>query len=138
MAAWTAGILLALGLAWFVGAVVVPALKVRSVLIEQERELLGDDEVILRLGGKARAAKMIVFYYRLPYAPEPNEPKLHFLLSHTLPEGTEGIAKGLTTGSAAVRRCMAEALIGCASGSSGPTKGWQPVTNLTYYRPRLP
>jgi len=34
MAAWTAAILLALGLAWFVGAVVVPVWQVRKVLLE--------------------------------------------------------------------------------------------------------
>jgi hypothetical protein len=33
MTLWTAGILLALGLAWFVGAVVVPVWQVRSTVV---------------------------------------------------------------------------------------------------------
>ncbi len=78
MAAWTAGILLALGLAWFVGAVVVPLLQVRAAVgrCAAEVESPSSDQVSLvsevaprevaRLGGPERAARLLGIYLALP------------------------------------------------------------------------
>jgi hypothetical protein len=71
MAAWTAAILLALGLAWFVAAVVVPAWRVRAevlpVMVQAAdmREEPGD-YVIQSLGGGSDAARKLGAYLRLP------------------------------------------------------------------------
>ncbi len=66
MALWIAGILLALGLAWFIGAVVVPVWQVRSVL---KRGPIGHicDKPIGALGGPDRAARKLDLYLRMPH-----------------------------------------------------------------------
>ena len=85
MAAWTAGILLALGLAWFVGAVVVPYAQVRSAIRDllEHADTYEDDhsahehhtEVVQSLGGPEAALRKVRFYLRLPrpLAPHPEE-----------------------------------------------------------------
>jgi hypothetical protein len=66
MALWTAGILLALGLAWFIGAVVVPVWRVRA-LLDDERNYFGIIEGgVAKLGGPERAARPLSIYMRLP------------------------------------------------------------------------
>jgi len=67
MVLWTAGILLALGLAWFVGAVAVPFFQVRAVV----REFGGRPSNVAapyveRLGGPERAAARLALFARLP------------------------------------------------------------------------
>ncbi len=75
---WTAGILLVLGLAWFVGAVVVPVWQVRAmvsemnrryVLYEQKGYPLGThDELdqVTRLGGPEAMLGKMRLYLRMP------------------------------------------------------------------------
>jgi HEAT repeat protein len=70
MILWSAGIVLALGLAWFVGAVVVPVWQVRRA-IEAPSALNGAGAtfgatVIGRLGGPEKAIAKIGIYLRLP------------------------------------------------------------------------
>ncbi len=62
MVHWTAGILLALGLAWFVAAVVVPYFRVRAFMTGGAPSR----EDISRLGGPEKTARWIVWYLRLP------------------------------------------------------------------------
>jgi hypothetical protein len=64
---WTAGILLALALAWFVGAVAVPFFQVRAIV----REFGGIPSnvaapYIKRLGGPERAGARLALFVRLP------------------------------------------------------------------------
>ncbi len=66
MAAGTAGILLALGLAWFVGAVVVPVWKTRKVLGECDSSALTNEEAIVKLGGKEQALRRLSLYLDMP------------------------------------------------------------------------
>jgi hypothetical protein len=99
MAAWTAAILLALGLAWFVGAVAVPVWQVRSALptpyqldwrgpveqaengplAEEGNQLMRvwgfEKRAIDRLGGCERAVRRLSFYLRAPRWLAPD--KLH-------------------------------------------------------------
>jgi hypothetical protein len=67
MALWTAGILLCLGLVWFVGVVAVPAWGVRAVLVRASnmREEPGE-YVIANLGGGQAAARRLGLYLRMP------------------------------------------------------------------------
>jgi hypothetical protein len=81
MVLWTAGILLALGLTWSVGAVLVPILQVRAAIKEcaaegvifyhGSRPTFSCDPskaapTILRLGGDESAARKLAFYVQLP------------------------------------------------------------------------
>jgi len=70
MMLWTAGILLALGLAWFIGAVVVPAWKVDGVLKSHDwrytNSFIEPNPVLEKLGGPERAAESLGAYVRLP------------------------------------------------------------------------
>jgi HEAT repeat protein len=71
MAAWSAGIVLALGLAWLICAVAAPAWQVHRVLAD-EAEMVAKGRPALapspvdRLGGKATAARKLDLYLRLP------------------------------------------------------------------------
>ena len=70
IALWTAGILLALGLAWFVGAVVVPVWQTRAAVTRcyDRRALLARalvDEVDV-LGGPDEATQKLGLYLRVP------------------------------------------------------------------------
>jgi HEAT repeat protein len=69
MAAWTAGILLALGLIWFVAAVVVvPVWQVRKMTDEIRFDFSPPEvqNMVGRLGGQQAAARKVVFFLRLP------------------------------------------------------------------------
>jgi len=77
MAIWTAVLLLALGLIWFVAAVVVPVWQVRQVLrdVAPHFVIIHFDEPVVtrhydaavrRLGGPRRAAGALSLYSRLP------------------------------------------------------------------------
>jgi HEAT repeat protein len=87
MAAWTAGILLALALVWFVAMFVLPVWQTRSALSEcaaklrTVRDLLGVpsgkpavwDEALERLGGRQRAARKLWLYIRMPEFAAPRQ-----------------------------------------------------------------
>jgi hypothetical protein len=71
MVLWSAGILLMLGLAWFVGAVVVPVWQVHRELVRFRLEIkrVGSgrySEVVPRLGGPDRAISSIRLYLLMP------------------------------------------------------------------------
>ena len=70
MAAWTAAILLALGLIWFVAAVVVPVWQVRQAVLKTRKNEYLDPALGLKLvedlGGPAKAAPKLVLYIRMP------------------------------------------------------------------------
>jgi hypothetical protein len=106
---WTAGILLALGLAWFVGAVVVPVWRVRETLSGMSEGRLGVTEAIDRLGGPRLAAKLLTHYMRLPLTSD-SRGLVVLLLACSLPEGTEIIADNLNSGPVKMRRCLAQSL----------------------------
>ena len=64
MVLWTALILLALGLAWFIGAVAVPVWQIRRIVAEAR--VLDPQAAVERLGGEAAAARKLAMYRRLP------------------------------------------------------------------------
>ena len=68
MVLWTAGILLALGLAWFVAAVAVPYAQVRAFMVKGDGP---SPEQVRRLGGPEKAGRKTVWYLRLPQAIAP-------------------------------------------------------------------
>jgi hypothetical protein len=68
MAAWTAGILLALGLVWFVGALALPYVHVRAFMVRGDGP---SPEQVRRLGGPEKAGRKIVWYLWLPKALAP-------------------------------------------------------------------
>ena len=80
MALWTAGILLVLGLAWLIGAVVVPVWQVRSVFksnyVDDQNpmhDVLGDRyRIVGQLGNFEQAASRLEIYLNAPrvMAPE--------------------------------------------------------------------
>jgi len=79
MAAWTGAILLALGLAWFGGAVVVTQVQVRAAL----KVFCGRNysEAIGRLGGPAQAATKLSQYLGFPGALAPDKNDALLLLA---------------------------------------------------------
>jgi len=100
MALWSAGILLALGLAWFVGAVAVPAWRTRAVLSDlaassvwrmrttslpldwsfaDKQALAGN--AIAALGGPERAIGRLRLYLRLPARLAPQREAAVFTLT---------------------------------------------------------
>jgi len=67
MALWTGALLLALGLAWFIGAVAVPVWGVRAVLVSaSDMKAEPGENVIEGLGGSQDAARRLGLYLRLP------------------------------------------------------------------------
>jgi HEAT repeat protein len=86
MAAWTAGILLALGLAWFVGAVAVPAWKTRTVVAEFARDEDANgfsfQSFLDRLGEREQATARLSMYVRLPQWLAPDKASAAWLLGH--------------------------------------------------------
>jgi HEAT repeat protein len=71
MILWSAGIVLALGLAWFIGAVVVPVWRTSRVLAahtDTGGELRVDDEeaFVRQLGGQANLISLMELYTRMP------------------------------------------------------------------------
>ncbi len=73
MALWSAGILLALGLAWFVGAVAVPVWQVRSGLVNvgwfvsgPVDRIPGGDALVIKLGGPVPATSKLELYLCMP------------------------------------------------------------------------
>jgi len=67
MAFWSAGILLALGLAWFVAAVVVPHYPTWRIVREGASTWNWDySGAVTRLGGSERAKAELRFYLKMP------------------------------------------------------------------------
>ena len=92
MAGWTLGILAALGLAWVVGAVVVPVWQTRSIVVisygRQPASPPGYDtkisshEAIRRLGGTSEARRRLNSYVRLPNWAAPDKHRARSLLEY--------------------------------------------------------
>jgi len=91
MAAWTAAILLALGLAWFIGAVVVPYWQVRRAVASRlERNEVGYEdgpdyrkhgaEIVESLGGAAAAARKTRGYMIRSGLPAPHREEAVWIL----------------------------------------------------------
>ena len=90
MAAWTAGMLLALGLAWFVAAVMVPWWQVRDVLGRESAAMAYpySNETIAELGGADSAARKAGTYLRMPKVLAPERIRASFLLIACLKSGS--------------------------------------------------
>jgi len=90
MAAWTAGMLLALGLAWFVAAVMVPWWQVRDVLGRESAAMAYpySNETIAELGGADSAAHKAGTYLRMPKVLSPERIRASFLLIACLKSGS--------------------------------------------------
>jgi HEAT repeat protein len=95
MILWTAGILLALGLVWFVGAVAIPVLRLRAEVHEtlpdyrmgesSEYYRPGDETTggyVHGLGGPERAAEVLANYLRLPGWLAPRKQPAAYVLRH--------------------------------------------------------
>jgi hypothetical protein len=66
MLLWTAAILAALGLAWFIGAVVVPVWQTREALSRSRRLANSTVHTFERLGGPRAAARKLALFLRMP------------------------------------------------------------------------
>lgn len=93
MVFWTAGILAALGLAWFVGAVVVPVWQMCRAVESSQREGFTSssselaDRTVSGLGGRRRAADRLALYLRLPDRLAPCKAYALVLFNACEPEG---------------------------------------------------
>lgn len=91
MTLWTAGILLALGLAWFVGAVVLPVWRVRKILEEEP----DPGKVVERLGGAGPAIRALRLYAKLPDRVAPSGDGAVFSLGWCGPEAMPALVAAL-------------------------------------------
>ena len=92
MILWTAAILAALGLAWFIGAVAVPVWQVRSVLKKNlisskgqgssSQLFYGRQTAVKDLGGEEEGARKMGLYLRLPNWAAPEKLAVIRTLSH--------------------------------------------------------
>jgi hypothetical protein len=128
MAAWTAGMLLALGLAWFVGAVAVPVWQVRrEVLTVRPRvPALGDipplclheawdswqpGPAVDQLGGPDNAVSKLGLYLRLPNMIAPRKDRAAKALGSCAADKSVPVLEGLLLErDVVVRQAAAEAL----------------------------
>jgi HEAT repeat protein len=93
MLLWTAALLAALGLAWLIGAVLVPILQARTTVCEYFDHRVDEDEAVERLGGPDRAAARLHSYLRLPEAVAPFKASAASLLAWgTLPTKADVVA----------------------------------------------
>jgi len=115
MAAWSAGILLVLGLVWFVGAVVVPVWQVHrlAATYEMVHEVRTPTN---ELGDPSEATRKIRLYLRLP----------SFVARHKLPAivalgcyGTPGLASLLELSCSADEEVRAQAYVGILRHAEG-------------------
>jgi len=110
MAAWTAGILLALGLVWFVGAVVAPVWQTDKVLrdprphperllVPYERwsssELKPYVEAVNSLGGPETASNRLSVYLRTPRRIAPHKEKAIFILGLCGPNAVPALRRAI-------------------------------------------
>ena len=93
MVLWTAGILVALGFAWFVAAVVVPVWRTGKV-VESFAQAFDDNPTgfVDRLGGKQEAGRSLTLYLRMPERVAPCKEDALRLLNACLPEGRPAVA----------------------------------------------
>ena len=123
MAAWTAGMLLAVGLAWFVGAAVVPFYRAKKCLEDGSADTLGD-LAVTQLGGPNEAVRGLVIYYRMPKSVAPRKDNAVWLLGRCADTGRSSDAAlatlraALRDKSAMVRLFAAERLDGCDDAAS--------------------
>jgi hypothetical protein len=114
MAAWTAAIVLALGLAWFVGAVVVPVWQVRSVVRAYEpsapKPYSAPAHYVVELGGPKLAAHKLGLYLKLPDSVASDKPCAIWLLSFCDKPGVVKLKELLPDRDAAVRMAAERAL----------------------------
>ncbi len=128
IALWTAGILLALGLAWFVGAVVVPLAQLRAEIAELKVESglpLGLDYpanygrmepdaravwLIERMGGAGPASRRIRQYLGTPRAAAPERATAVYLLGFCGVHAVDDLIGRLDDEDPKIRTCAIEAL----------------------------
>jgi HEAT repeat protein len=133
MAAWTAGILLAAGLVWFVAAVVVPVWQVRAAVrrtrdgvhpwnwypqAEMEREVRG-------LGSPEQATGRLLLYLRLPWRWAPDRTRAVHMLGFCGPSAAPPLLKLLGSRDHNTRAAAALAL--------GETKDPRAVDSLAAF-----
>jgi hypothetical protein len=140
MAAWSGAILLALGLVWFVGAVVVPVWQVRTILAEIAQtdpsaiaipsqglsvEFYGlasgkCQEAVERMGGPRKASRTLGICCRLPRKVLARRDACFELLTHCGPDGLATL-KRLGRSPDPERRHAALMAIGDCHQADGPT-----------------
>jgi len=79
---WTLGILLALMLAWFVGGVVAPFVRMQLVIREFDMHRIDGPKAVELLGGPERAAQRLGRCFRLPQPPQYDYEATARLLAH--------------------------------------------------------
>jgi hypothetical protein len=139
MILWSAGILVALGFIWFVGAVVVPCLLVRAIAVRvadirtmttdagsfwcNQRislDTLNSEEAVSRLGGGPQAVRMIDLYLRMPDFLAPYKPAAVRLLAFCGPPAIPSLLKGLGHNDFGIRINAAFSLLELASEPGEP------------------
>jgi hypothetical protein len=119
-ALWSAGILLALGLTWFVAAVVVPFWRTRAALAGEVAARATGVRHWPPIPSKAWAdgettAKRLAFYMKMPRWLAPHKPYAAWLLGYCGKNAEPALAAALTDTDAATRLAAARAL-----GQMGP------------------
>jgi HEAT repeat protein len=108
MALWTIGILLVLGLAWFIGAVAVPFWQVRTALRRHQSSLREIEKEIGRLGGpEATARKISIFMHMPPWLVAQERMDALFLLYKCGKAGVSVLAAALDSPEAEIRDAAA-------------------------------
>jgi hypothetical protein len=118
MAAWTAGIVLALGLAWFVGAVVVPVWQVRGVLRRNASmehnwiaALADGPQLAAQLGSSQTATHKLAMYIQVPRFVAPRKQSAMYLLLSCGEEGYQSIRTFFKVGDVEQRVCATKAVL---------------------------
>jgi HEAT repeat protein len=125
MAAWTAGILLALGLAWFVGAVAVPVVRAHLALSSLSRADIAEADVIERLGGRLPACRALSLHLRCPGFDARERGMAAWLLKYCGSDAVPPLRRAMGDDQWYVRRCAALALgeIGPGARAAEPELG---------------
>jgi HEAT repeat protein len=122
MVLWSAGVLLVLGLAWFLMAVVVPVCRVHAAaerianlreapFVDSLQQLALEAEEVQKLGGSERAARRIVLYLRLTRGSTRRHPEAVWMLRQCNPAATDHLI-GLLRDSDSKVRCIAAECLG--------------------------
>jgi len=128
MILWSAGIVLVLGLAWFVGAVVWPVWLTRKVVLAYSGPdayvmMAGyHDAAIAHLGGQELAARRLTLYLRLSPAVAPHKVVALRLLRECGPWGVAPLTSALRSDRPALQRTASSLLAeyGPQAGSAAP------------------
>jgi hypothetical protein len=117
MVAWTLGILAALGLAWFVGAVAWPVWQVRGIAKSWEGGRYHPmyagrffSSEIAQLGGPASASRKLGIYLRMPVGSSENRCTAAAILGECGDPALPELRRLLEDRDARVRQTAAEAL----------------------------